>query len=151
MLDTIKHKAPEGKGADSEFTIAIIAQSCRELFPLKDVEIKKKCAERELAPSELENLQWTEGNSSYVTGPYFSVRIYNGNKNINLTSATIEISNPIPANQFTQSAAKVSRQQYDLFFSKAITPKSADSLGQTILELPRAGWSWKVVSVKTCS
>lgn len=141
------------KGVNDKFVAQMIVAACEELFPLK-TETKKKCTERDLTQSELKQLEWTKGESSYVTGPYFSVRLYNGNKKIDITAATIEISYP-NKNSFTFDEAKVvakhSKQQYDLFFSSPVTPNSARSGGTTILEIPSAGWNWKVVSVKTCS
>jgi hypothetical protein len=141
------------KGVNDKFVAQMIVAACEELFPLK-TQAKNKCTERDLTQSELKQLEWTKGESSYATGPYFSVRLYNGNKKINITAATIEISYP-NKNPFTFDEAKVvakhSKQQYDLFFSNTISPNSADSLGKSILEIPSAGWSWKVVSVKTCS
>lgn len=142
VIDAIKNKPSKTSGDDDYLTLGLITQSCRKLFPSKTEE-KKKCPERELTATEREKLQWGSADITYVTGPYFSTRLYNGNGNISISSASVKI--------FQGTSDKPTRiQEYDLYVSKQIEPKGTDSLGSTVLEIPKVKWSWKITSVKGC-
>jgi len=124
------------KGVTSDQAASTIYGSCAAKFPTEE----KKCKLRNLTKSEKSNIR----GSAKVTDigkPYFSADFYNGNSEITINAATVTISAP---------NIKPS-QQYDLYFSYPISPRSSGSAGISIQRLPTPDkWSWDV-SIKTCS
>ena len=131
------------KGTSETDTVARqqIFKYCYEKFKGSEASAGRKCVTRELTRTERESLQYS-GYKAGRTGskPYFTTDVYNGNKQIEITAISVEISSP----NFTAP------QEYDLYFSTTISPNAAGNGFATIALEPVAGWSVKVTSVKTC-
>jgi len=124
------------KGVTSDDAAKQIQYACMMKF--SDNEPTKKCKMREMTAAEAANVT---GNASISRTPYFSGSFYNGN-----SVATIdEIVVIFKADNIKPP------QEYKLFLSSPIAPKSSNTAGTTVQLFPTKNFEWNFMSLKTCA
>lgn len=124
------------KGVTSNDAALQIQVACMSKFPQEG---NKRCKLREMTTTESSKVT---GNASItrVTGPYFSGSFYNAND-----TATVEAITVI----FTADNIKPP-QEYDLFLSYPIAPRSSQDAGISVQRMPDKNFKWGIKSIKTC-
>jgi hypothetical protein len=123
------------KGVTSDTAAKEIRFACAN----KTYEEKPKvCNLRELTGAEASNVT---GNASVSSSPYFSGSFYNGNSTITIDEIIVGL-----------RAENINPpQDYKLFLSFPIEPKSSKTAGITVQMQPTKNFEWKFRSIKTCS
>lgn len=120
-------------GVTSDKAALLITRSCRKKFPKGSAERKRA---RDLSFLELVNLT---GRAGLDYGSYYSGSIYNGNKNITITSVTIRITG--------KSGKKSNTREYTDEVS--IPPLSTADFGMNIIRGDKGtDYSWGIVSAR---
>lgn len=123
------------KGVTSDDAALQIRVACMQKFPGDE---PKKCKMREMTPAEANNVT---GNASISNTPYFSGSFYNGN-----SVATVDEIVVI----FRADNIKPP-QEYKLYLSYPIAPKSSNTAGTTVQLAPTKNFEWNFRSLKTCT
>jgi hypothetical protein len=124
------------KGVNDEFVMTGIMASCSSKF--KEQKATKKCELREMSEEEKSKVQFSSASISDM--PYASFNVYNGNEKSSVEEITVNII----AGNFPNG------QQYDLYISYPIGPKSANDAGIKIAAKPTTAWNYSIVSLRTC-
>jgi hypothetical protein len=123
------------KGVTSDDAALQIRVACMQKFPGDE---PKKCKMREMTAAEANNVT---GNASISSTPYFSGSFYNGN-----SVATVDEIVVI----FRADNIKPP-QEYKLYLSYPIAPKSSNTAGITVQLAPTKNFEWNFRSLKTCT
>ena len=124
------------KGVTNDTAAKLILNSCDEKF--NKVEYKK-CDEEEVPPWDRYGKITGNAHISDIGKPYFSASIYNGlSKTISEINVSISGENIQPA------------QEYKLFLSTNIAPKSTGNPGVSIQAFPGSNFTWHITSAKVC-
>ncbi len=124
------------KGVTSDDAALQIRVACMNKFPQEG---SKKCKLREMTTIESSKVTGTASITRGI-GPYFSGSFYNAND-----TATVEAITVI----FTADNIKPP-QEYDLFLSYPIAPRSSNTAGISVQLMPDKNFKWGVKSIKTC-
>lgn len=126
------------KGTTSDVAAELIADACTDKF--YSAPKVKKCKTREMTTKEIRNID-ANGSISQLSTPYFSVNIYNGNPEITIEELTVIV----------MGANIASPQEYKLYISSPINPKTSGTAGVGVQNMPGKKFSWSIVSAKTCA
>jgi len=125
------------KGVTNEDAALQIRAACMMKFPGEE---RKKCKLRDLTKLEASNVVGTASISNYGYA-YFSGDFYNGNTKITLDEITVI---------FRADNIKTP-QEYTLFMSNPIQPKSSGTAGIRVQVAPTKNFEWNLRALATCS
>jgi len=127
------------KGTNNDTAAQAIIMACTDKF-ITDAKPIKKCTTRNMTQKEMSLLSANGDVNTRMSPPYFSATIYNGNPTQSVEEVSVAISG---------SNIKFP-QEYTLFMSYPITPKSSNTAGSSVQVNPGKNFLWYFVAVKTC-
>ena len=127
------------KGTTNDLAAQSIIRACSDIYEKDDKPIKK-CTTRNMTQKEMSLISANGGANNQMSPPYFRATIYNGNP----TQSIEEVSVAISAENIKFP------QEYTLYMSNPIKPKSSNTAGSSIQVIPGKNFQWYFTAIKTC-